>query len=271
MSRPFRYVGRSVPRVEDPELLRGRARFLDDVRLHGTLEVAFVRSSYAHARIRDVQVDAARAHDGVVLVVTGADLEDAQEIVTASSRPEAGAWRRPLLPRDRVRYVGEPVAAVVASSRYAAEDACELIEIDYEPLDAVVDPELARVPEAPLLHETNGSNNFAHIEFAHGDVEGAFARAAHVVSQRFHFGRTHAAPLEGRGGIADWSRDLTVWSSTQMPFLVRSMLAGLYGLAETRVRVVVPAVGGGFGLKVHLYVEEAILPFLSRLAGAPVK
>ena len=271
MSRPFRYVGRSVPRVEDPELLRGRARFLDDVRLPAMLDVAFVRSSYAHARIRDVQVDAARAHDGVVLVVAGADLDAAPEIVTASSRPEAGAWRRPLLPRDRVRYVGEPVAAVVASSRYAAEDACELIEIDYEPLDAVVDPELALAPEAPLLHETNGSNNFAHIEFAHGDVEGAFARAAHVVSKRFHFGRTHAAPLEGRGGIADWSRDLTVWSSTQMPFLVRSMLAGLYGLAETRVRVVVPAVGGGFGLKVHLYVEEAILPFLSRLAGAPVK
>ncbi|HKP18761.1 MAG TPA: xanthine dehydrogenase family protein molybdopterin-binding subunit [Gaiellaceae bacterium] len=271
MSRPFRHVGRSLPRVEDPELLRGRARFLDDVRLPGQLDVAFVRSPYAHARIVDVRADAAGGHDGVALVVTGADLGDAPEIVTTSARPEAGTWRRPLLARDRVRYVGEPVAAVVASSRYAAEDACELVEVDYEPLDAVVDPEQALEPGAPLLHETNGSNNFAHIEFERGDVDKAFERAAHVVAKRFHFGRTHAAPLEGRGGIADWSRDLTLWSSTQMPFLVRSMLAALYELPQTRVRVLVPGVGGGFGLKVHLYVEEAILPLLSRLAGAPVK
>jgi carbon-monoxide dehydrogenase large subunit len=269
MSRPFRYVGRSIPRVEDPELLSGRARYLDDVRLPGMLDVAFVRSPYAHARLVGIRADAARALEDVALVVTGDEIGLAPELVTGSSRPEAGTWRRPLLARDRVRYVGEPVAAVVASSRYAAEDACDLIEVDYEPLDAVVDPERALTAAAPLLHEH--SNNFAHIEFEHGDVDDAFARAARVVAKRFHFGRTHAAPLEGRGGIADWSRDLTFWSSTQMPFLVRSMLAGLYGLPETQVRVLVPAVGGGFGLKVHLYVEEAILPFLSRLAGAPVK
>jgi carbon-monoxide dehydrogenase large subunit len=271
VSRPFRYVGRSIPRVEDPELLAGRARYLDDIPLPGMLEVAFVRSPYAHARMVAIRADAARAEEGVALVVTGDELGDAPELVTASSRPEAGTWRRPLLPRDRVRYVGEPVAAVVASTRYLAEDACELVEVEYEPLDAVVDPEQALGRDAPLLHEGTDSNNFAHIEFEHGDVDGAFADAAHVVVKRFHFGRTHAAPLEGRGGIADWSRDLTVWSSTQMPFLVRSMLAGLYGLPETRVRVLVPAVGGGFGLKVHLYVEEAVLPLLSRLAGAPVK
>src|SRR5205085_10140826 len=109
------------------------------------------------------------------------------------------------------------------------------------------------------------------IEQESGDVAGMFEADAHVFRKRFHFGRTHAAPLEGRGMVADWAKHLTVWNSTQMPFLVRSMLAGLYGLPETRVRVLVPAVGGGFGLKVHLYVEEAILPFLSRLTGAPVK
>jgi carbon-monoxide dehydrogenase large subunit len=271
VSRPFRYVGRSLPRIEDPLLLRGRARFLDDVRLPGILHVAFVRSPYAHARIVRVDADQARALDGVAAVVTAADLGAAPEIVTGSSRPEAGEWRRPLLPADRVRYVGEPVAAVVAASRYAAEDACELVEAEYEPLKPVVDPERALEPDAPVLHEAPGGNNFAHIEFESGDVDGAFARAAHVLHKRFHFGRTHAAPLEGRGGIADWSGELTVWSSTQMPFLVRSMLAALYGLPETRVRVLVPAVGGGFGLKVHLYVEEAILPLLSRLTGAPVK
>jgi carbon-monoxide dehydrogenase large subunit len=271
VSRPFRYVGRSLPRVEDPELLRGRTRFLDDVHLPGMLEVAFVRSPYAHARILDVRAEAARALEGVEAVVTHAGLEGVSEIVTGSSRPEAGEWRRPLLPLDRARYVGEPVAAVVASSRYIAEDACELVEVDYEPLEAVVDPERALKEGAPLLHEDHGSNNFAHIEYDSGGVDEAFARAAHVVAKRFHFGRTHAAPLEGRGGVADWSGDLTVWASTQMPFLIRSMLASLYGLPETRLRVLVPAVGGGFGLKVHLYVEEAILPLLSRLAGAPVK
>jgi carbon-monoxide dehydrogenase large subunit len=235
------------------------------------LEVAFVRSPYAHAHLLEIRADAARAMEEVALVLTADELGDAPELVTGSSRPEAGTWRRPLLARDRVRYVGEPVAAVVATSRYAAEDACETIEVDYEPLDAVVDAEQALTAEAPLIHEEAGSNNFAHIELEHGDVQDAFARADTLVAKRFHFGRTHAAPLEGRGGIADWSRDLTLWSSTQMPFLVRSMLAGLYGLPETQVRVLVPAVGGGFGLKVHLYVEEAILPLLSRLAGAPVK
>jgi carbon-monoxide dehydrogenase large subunit len=271
LSRPFRYVGRSVPRVEDPLLLRGRARFLDDVRLPGMLHVAFVRSPYAHARILRVDADRARALDGVAAVITAAELGAAPEIVTGSLRPEAGEWRRPLLPADRVRYVGEPVAAVVAASRYAAEDACELVEAEYEPLEPVVDPERALEPDAPVLHEEHGGNNFAHIEFESGDVDGAFARAAHIFRKRFHFGRTHAAPLEGRGGIADWTGELTVWSSTQMPFLVRSMLAALYEFPETRVRVLVPAVGGGFGLKVHLYVEEAILPFLSRLTGTPVK
>src|SRR6185437_11495694 len=122
----------------------------------------------------EIRAEAARALQDVVLVVTPDELGGAPEIVTSSSRPEAGTWRRPLLPRDRARYVGEPVAAVVAASRYAAEDACELVEVDYEPLDAVVDPELALEPDAPLLHEANGSNNFAHIEFAQGDVEGAF-------------------------------------------------------------------------------------------------
>jgi carbon-monoxide dehydrogenase large subunit len=270
VSRPFRYVGRSLPRFEDPELLRGRTRYLDDIRLPGMLEVAFVRSPYAHARIAGVQADTARALEGVAAVVTAAEAAAAPEIVTGSSRPEAAEWRRPLLPGDRVRHVGEPVVAVVAESRYVAEDACELVEVEYEPLEPVVDPERALEPDAPLLYDDR-ANNFAHIEFDSGGVDEVFARAAHVFSKRFHFGRTHAAPLEARGGIADWSDGLTLWSSTQMPFLVRSMIAGLYGLPETAVRVLVPAVGGGFGLKVHLYVEEAILPFLSQLTGAPVK
>ena len=266
MSRPFRYVGQSVPRIEDPRLLRGSARYLDDIQMSGVLHVAFVRSPFGHAMIRRVDATRARELDGVATVVTAADVPEELEIVTTSSRPEAQERRRPLLPGDRVRYVGEPVAAVVASSRYVAEDACELVEVEFEPLEAIVDAEQA------LAHDPGG--NFAHIEYEAGDVDCAFARAAHVFRTRFHFGRTHAAPLEGRGGIADWDAaagQLTFYNSSQMPFLVRSMLGALYGLPETRVRVIVPAVGGGFGLKVHLYVEEAILPLLSRVIGAPVK
>ena len=143
MSRPFRHVGRSVPRVEDARLLRGRARFLDDVQLPEMLHVAFLRSPHAHARIMGIDAGPARAVEGVAAVVTAAELDGAPQIVTGSSRPEAGEWRRPLLPYDRVRYVGEPVAAVVASSRYVAEDACELLQVEYDPLEAVVDPERA--------------------------------------------------------------------------------------------------------------------------------
>jgi carbon-monoxide dehydrogenase large subunit len=274
VSRPLHYVGQSLPRVEDPRLLRGGARYSDDVQVAGMLHVAFVRSPFGHARIVRVGVERAQELPEVAAVVTAADLPDELAIVTTSIRPEARAGRRPLLPRDRVRYVGEPVAAVVASSRYAVEDACELAEVEYEPLEGVVDAEQALADGAPLLHEPDGDNNFAHIEYEHGDVDGAFAQAAHVFRKRFHFGRTHAAPLEGRAGIADWDSvtgDLTFWSSSQIPFLLRSMLASLYGLPESRVRVLVPAVGGGFGLKVHLFVEDAILPFLSRAVGTPVK
>ena len=202
MSRPFRYVGRSLERVEDAQLLRGRARFLADIDLPGMLEVAFVRSPFGHARIVEIDTGEARAIAGVAAVVTASDLEEAPRLVTGSSRPEAGEWKRPLLAHDRVRYVGEPVAAVVASSRYAAEDACELVHVEYEPLAAVVDAEQALTPEAPLVHEQHGSNDFAHIEFESGDLAGAFAAADRVFRKRFHFGRTHAAPLEARGGIA---------------------------------------------------------------------
>ena len=274
MSASPRYVGARVRRVEDPRLLRGRGGYLDDVELPGVLQAAFVRSPLAHARILGVEADPARAVDGVVAVVTPDDLADAPELVTASHRPEAKVGTRPLLPADRVRYVGEPVAVVVASSRYVAEDACELVGVEYEPLPALTDAVEALAPGAEAIHEELGDNNFAHIEFEAGDVEKAFGEAERVFEKRFHFGRTHAAPLEGRGMIASWDEvggELTVWNSTQMPHLVRTMLASLFGVPEARVRVLVPAVGGGFGLKVHLFVEEVIVPLLARRVGAPVK
>jgi carbon-monoxide dehydrogenase large subunit len=270
-----RYVGARVMRVEDPRFLAGRATYLDDIEPSGTLHVAFLRSPYAHARIVSVDASRARALEGVRLVVSGEDLLDLPPFTTTiATRPEAKTGVRRMLPIDRVRHVGEPVAAVVATSRYVAEDAAELIDVEYEPLPVVLDPEAALAPDATVLHDDLGDNNFAHIEFEAGDVDAAFAGAAHVFRKRFHFGRTHAAPLEGRGVIADWDAgddSLTVWTSTQMPFLVRGMVAAQLGLPDTKVRVICPAVGGGFGLKVHLYVEEVIIPELSRRLGAPVK
>ncbi len=270
-----RYVGARVMRVEDPRFLAGRGIYLDDIEPRGTLHVAFHRSPHAHARIVSVDASRARALDGVALVVSGEDLRDLPPFsTTIATRPEAKTGTRHMLPLDRVRFVGEAVAAVVARSRAVAEDAAELIDVEYEPLPAVLDAEAALAPGAPVLHDELGDNNFAHIEFEAGDVDAAFAEAAHVFRKRFHFGRTHAAPLEGRGVIADWDvaeNALTVWTSTQMPFLVRGMLAAQFGLPDTRVRVICPAVGGGFGLKVQLFVEEAIVPELSRRTGAPVK
>jgi carbon-monoxide dehydrogenase large subunit len=270
-----RYVGARVMRVEDPRFLAGRATYLDDIEPRGALHVAFHRSPYAHARIASVDTSKARALEGVALVLTGEDLRDLPPFTTTiGTRPETKIGTRHMLPLDRVRFVGEAVAVVAASSRYVAEDAAELIDVEYEPLPVVLDPEAALGPGAPVLHEEIGDNNFAHIEFEAGDVEAAFTGAAHVFRKRFHFGRCHAAPLEGRGVIADWDaseNSVTVWTSTQMPFLVRGMLAAQFGLPDTRVRVICPAVGGGFGLKVQLFVEEAIVPELSRRLGAPVK
>ena len=274
VSRPFRYVGRSLPAGRRPgaspwpgAVPRRRPPARD---ARGRLRPQLVR---ARTHPRRAGRRRPRATTASSLVVTGADLDAAPEIVTASSTARGRRLAPPAAPaRPRALRRRAGRSRRRRSSRYVAEDACELIEVDYEPLDAGRRPG-ARAGSRMRRCSTkrHGSNNFAHIEFAHGDVEGAFARAAHVVSKRFHFGRTHAAPLEGRGGIADWSRDLTVWSldpdALPRPVDARRPVRP----AETRVRVVVPAVGGGFGLKVHLYVEEAILPFLSRLAGAPVK
>src|SRR6476620_7155845 len=189
-----RYVGARVMRVEDPRFLAGRGVYIDDIEPPGTLHVAFCRSHHAHARIVSVDASRARSLDGVSLVVSGEDLRDLPPFTTTiATRPEAKTGTRHMLPLDRVRFVGEAVAAVVARSRAVAADAAELLDV-----------EAALLPGAPVLHDELGDNNFAHIEFEAGDVDGAFAGAAHVFRKRFHFGRTHAAPLEGRGVIADW-------------------------------------------------------------------
>ncbi len=268
------YVGRRMLRVEDPALLTGKADFLDDVDRPGSLDAVFVRSPHAHARIGSIDVEAASVCDGVVAVLTAGELDGPRTLATTiATRPEAKTVERPLLVADKARFQGDAVAVVVARDRYAAEDAAELVEIDWEPLPALTDPIAALQPDAPLIHEELGENNFEHIEFSAGPVDRVFADADHIFRKTFHFGRTHAAPLEGRGMLAEWDspESLTVWSSTQMPFLVRWLIAGLLELRESAVRVVTPAVGGGFGLKVHLYPEEVVVPIVARMLGRPVK
>jgi CO/xanthine dehydrogenase Mo-binding subunit len=167
------YVGARIPRVEDHRYLTGRARFVDDVQLPGTLHAAFVRSPYAHARIVSCDAERARSLPGVVAVVTGQELAEFPAFSTGLPRPEVNANERRVLPLDRVRFVGEAVVAVAATSRYVAEDACALVEIDWEPLPAIVDAEASLAPGAPLLHDGAPSNSFAHVEYEHGDVDAA--------------------------------------------------------------------------------------------------
>ena len=269
------YVGARVLRVEDPEFLMGRATYIDDVTLPRMLHAAFARSPVAHAEVGSIDTTAAEAVDGVVAVFTGADIEKlAPPFVTALPRDEIKPVTRPLIATDRVRFVGEAVAIVVASTRYIAEDAATLVDVDWKPLDVVVNAERALEDGAPALHPEIENNNIAHIEFDSGETDQVFAQADRVFSKRFHVGRVTAAPLEGRGVVADYNpgRDhLTIWSSTQIPHFARTLLAGTLAMPERKLRVIAPAVGGGFGVKSCLFTEEAVVPLVAKELGRPVK
>ena len=268
------YVGRPIPRVEDARLLRGLGTFVDDIQRPGLLHAAFVRSPFGHARITSIDASRARELDGVALVLTAEDIEDLAPIATGLPREEVVANNRPVLPPETVRFVGEAVACVIASSRYVAEDAAQLVDVEYEPLPAVIDAERSLAEGAALLHDGTESNSFAHIEYEQGDVEAAFAAADHVFRKRFHHGRFHAAPLEGRALLAEWdpgAQEMTIWMSTQIPHLVRTLLCHAIGLSEKQLRVIAPDVGGGFGLKLHLWPEDYLVSAASKRLNRPVK
>ena len=270
-----RYVGSRLPRLADAKFLTGRAQYVDDVELPNMLHAAFVRSPHAHAKIVSIDLERARAHPGVALVVCGEDLRGSAPIlVSKMDRPESRPVERRILPIEKVRYVGEAVVAVVAESRAVAEDACELVEVEWEPLPAVIDAEAALEAGAPILHDDLGDNNSAHAEDEGGDVARALAASTHVFSKRFYAGRHHAAPLEGRAAIVDWNvhaNEVTMWSSSQMPHLARMFIAPLIGIPERNLRVIAPAVGGGFGSKSNIAIEEFVLFHLARRVGHPVK
>jgi aerobic carbon-monoxide dehydrogenase large subunit len=268
-------VGARVRRREDPRLLRGQGGFVDDLNLPGMLHLSVIRSPFGHARIRSIDLSGVRSAPGVV---------DAFAVTDAFPEPPTFPVLIPVpslkpcpqypLARDTVRYVGEPVAVVVATDRATAEDAAELAEIDYEPLPAVVDYDAAQEPGAAQLHDTVPDNVAARWTDETGDVDAAFAAADTVVHDRLRMQRYTGVPMETRGVLATHepvTGELTIWSSGQWPHTQRGLTAALLGLEEQRVRVVQPDVGGGFGVKVELYPEDLLVPLAAIRTGRPVK
>src|SRR5713101_7052149 len=270
-----RWFGERVQRAEDDRLLRGRGRFTDDID-EGALESVLVRSPYAHARIRSIEVSAARAMPGVVAVYTAEDLPfGGTDLPILIPHPNLTHGRtQRCLASEVVRYAGEAVAFVVAESRAIAEDAADLVQVEYEPLPVVITPELAARADR-LVHDDVPGNVAADMKQEVGDVDAALARAPHRKMLHLRFERGAAAPMECRAVWSRWSdreRKLTVYDSTQSPTSIRGGLAVLFGLPESSVEVIAPDVGGGFGPKIMLfYPDELLVPFAAMQLDRPVK
>ncbi|MFI6874511.1 xanthine dehydrogenase family protein molybdopterin-binding subunit [Streptomyces sp. NPDC050400] len=278
------WIGRGRLRVEDERLLRGGGRYVDDIRLPGTLEVAFLRSPQAHARITRIDATAARALPGVRAVYTAAETDRLPPVVNeAELRVPEGLKQAidplvrrlpyPLLASGKVHFVGQPIAMVVAESRYLAEDAIELIEVDYAPLPVVIDPDEALAPGAPLIEESWGDNLALRAEARVGDTDAAFAEAAVVIEEEFHAHRYVASPMETRAVQAApgaYDGRMTVWSNTQTPHRVRDHIAEALDVPPLAVHVIAADVGGGFGQKGIIYVEDVLIPVAARDLGVPV-
>ena len=269
-------IGARLPRADARRLAAGRGRFTDDLSLPRMVHVAFVRSPYAHARIAGIGTETAAGAAGVVRVATGEELARLCRPWTASHDlfPSHRSPPQHPLAIDRARWQGEPVAAVLAETRALAEDAAERVEVEWEPLPAVADPEAALAPDAPLIHPALGTNLSFETALESGDVDGTFAAAATVVEEEFQFGRHTGVTLEMRAIIADFDpsiRHLTVHTSHQVPHQQQELYARLLGIPEHNVRVVCPDVGGAFGVKLQLYGDEIATAALSMLVGRPVK
>jgi len=263
-------------------LLTGQALFVDDVDLPGMLHAAFLRSDYAHARIKGIDVSAARRRPGVVAVYTAADMGDFWRPGPLIVPPPSGVkgivfHARTQLPlvKDKVHHIGDPIAVVIAESRYIAEDALEDIVVDYEPLEAVVDLEKALEPGAPLVHDDLDSNLAAHVIQQKGDYAAARQQADVIIRRRIIIDRGAAAALENRGVVAHWdakSQQMTVWDTTQAPIPIRNGIAAMLGLSAHQVRVIAPFIGGGFGPKIMMgQPEEVLIPWAAMKLNRPIK
>ena len=275
------WIGVSAPRREDAPLIRGRGRFIADVSPAGAIHLAVLRSPFAHARINGVDTSAAESLPGVHGVITADDLEGIGAFPTVWRLPGQKECHTPALAPGKARYVGEPVAAVIADSRYIAEDALDLIEVDYEVLDHVVDVEAALAEDAPVINEHMGDNVIIEYTFpginalgVAGDLDGAFAEADEVITGRFRIGRYSGVPLETRGLVADWDdlrQTLTLHSESQVAHLLRTELAAALGIPETSIRILTPNIGGAFGNKWDRYPEDILVSLASMRLGRPVK
>ncbi len=277
-----KYIGKRIKRIEDPRLLTGEALFVDDVEIHGMLHAAFLRSDYAHAYLKSVDVSAAQAREGVVAVFTaemmGDDWSPGPPLVSPPPTVEDVIFHSrtqvPLV-KDKVRHVGEPIAIVIAESRYIAEDAVDDIVVDLEPLDVVVDIEKAMQPDSPLVHDDLDSNLAAHIEQEKGDYAAIREEADLIIKRRIVIDRGAAVAMENRGVVAQWdakSQRLTVWDTTQAPIAIRNGLAARLDLSEHQVRVIAPFIGGAFGPKMMMfYPEEMLIPWVSMKLDRPIK
>ncbi len=271
---PKTWVGQAIRRKEDPPLIEGRGQYTDDITLPGMLYAAVIRSTEAHAKITSIDGSAAAERSGIHGVFTGEDADFAAPLPMAWVPPgvEVRTPEHWPLARGKVLHVGDPVAVVVGNDKYAVVDAAEDVIVEYDPLPAVTDMEKAIEDGSPIIHDAFGTNESHQWSLGGGDLDAGFAEADVIVERRIVNHRTLGAAIEPRSALADWrAGELTLWSATQIPHLVRLQLAGVLAVPEDKFRVIAPDVGGGFGSKLQVYAEEALVCWLSRKVGRPVK
>ena len=274
VERQAPYVGQAMRRKEDPRMINGQGRYVDDIVLAGMLYMAVVRSTEAHARIVSIDTEAARELPGVHGVFTGQDLDLEAPIPMVWVPPgvDVQAPEHWPLARDTVKYVGQAVAVVVGEDKYGVVDAAEQVFVEYEPLPVVVDPEAALREGSALVHEELGSNKTHQWTIGGGDMEAAWSEAEVVIERRIVNHRTAGAPIEPRVCIAEWrAGTITLYLTSQNPHLIRLFMSGEFGISEDKIRVIAPDVGGGFGVKIMHYAEELLAAWISRKVGRPVK
>jgi aerobic carbon-monoxide dehydrogenase large subunit len=267
-------VGKPIKRTEDPRLIQGLAHYVDDIRLPDTLHAAFLRSIYAHAKIKSIDTTAAQKLPGVVAVYTGKDVQKIGPVPCAAALPDLKVPDHRTLASTKVYFVGHPVAVVVAETKSAARDAVDLIEVDYEELPVALDEEKAADAKSPVIHEQFGTNVAYKLTAGEGDIEAALKSADKVVKQKILHKRLAPIAMEPRGVLARYfpgEQELTLWTSTQIPHLCRTQVAIMLGMPENKLRLITPEVGGGFGSKLNVYAEEALMGWISMQLNRPVK
>ena len=267
-------VGKRIRRREDPRLITGTATYVDDIQMPGMHHACVVRSPHGAAKIKSINIKPALELPGVAAVFTFKDTEKVGPVPCGASLPGLRVPHHHILAKDRVYFVGHPVAVVVARDRYIARDGADLVEVEWEPLPAVTDVEKALAKGAAAVHPEWPDNTAFNYHQEHGEVDKVFAEAEIVVKERITSQRLIPTAMETRGVVAEWhagDRSLTLHSSTQIPHLLRTLVAQMLGIEENRLRVVTPEVGGGFGSKLNVYAEEALMGFVARQIGKPVK